>query len=112
MTANISVEVARRENTLMIPTAALRFMPTNLVTEVRGPKIWILNEDKTPKAVGVKLDISDGTHTALASIDDLEGKEVIIGFQGSQGSAGGAPKNPFMPTPPGGKNSNMRRAMR
>ena len=112
MTANISVEVARRENTLMIPTAALRFMPTNLVTEVRGPKIWILSEDKTPKAVGVKLDISDGTHTALASLDDLEGKEVIIGFQGSQGSSGGAPKNPFMPTPPGGSNREARRAMR
>lgn len=113
MTANISVEVARREDTLMIPTAALRFMPTNLVTDVRGPKIWILNEDKVPKAIGVKLDISDGTHTALAAPDDLEGKEVIIGFQGgSQGASGGAPKNPFMPTPPGGTSGNMRRAMR
>lgn len=112
MTANISVEVARRENTLMIPTAALRFMPTNLVTDVRGPKIWIMGEDKVPKAVSVKLDISDGTHTALASPNDLEGKEVVIGFQGNQSTAGGAPKNPFMPTPPGGSNREARRAMR
>jgi len=112
MTATISVEVARRENALMIPTAALRFMPTNLVTEIRGPKIWILNGDKVPKAIAVKLDISDGSHIALVTPTDLEGKEVIIGLQGSQASAGGSTKNPFMPTPPGGSGGNMRRAMR
>ncbi len=112
MTANISVEVARRENTLMIPTAALRFIPTNLVTDVRGPKIWILNEDKRPEAIAVKLDISDGSHTALATPDDLEGKEVILGFQSNQSASNGGPKNPFMPTPPGGSsNRNVRRAM-
>jgi HlyD family secretion protein len=112
MTANISVEVARRENTLMIPSAALRFIPTNLVTDIRGPKIWIFNDEKVPAAVAVKLGISDGTHTALVEPEGLDGKEVVLGFQGNQAANGGAPKNPFMPTPPGGNSRNMRRAIR
>lgn len=113
MTANIAVEVARRENTLTIPTAALRFSPTNLVTDIHGPKIWMLNGGKVPEAVSVKLGISDGTRTAVLSPDDLDGKEVVLGTQSSQGSNGNAPKNPFMPQPPGGgdKNRQIRRAM-
>ena len=114
MTANISVEVARRENTLMIPAAALRFTPTNLTTEIRGPKVWVLGTNTTPEAVAVKLGISDGTRIALVSPEDLEGKEVVLGFQGSQGAGnGGSPKNPFMPTPPGSSSARqVRRAMR
>ena len=114
MTANIGVEVARKEDTLMIPAAALRFMPTNLVTDVRGPKVWVLNADNKPEAVSVKLGISDGTNTALEQPDTLEGKEVILGFQGgNQSASGSSPKNPFMPTPPGGSNNsrNVRRAL-
>ncbi len=113
MTANISVEVARRENTLMVPSAALRFAPTNLTTEIRGPKVWILGTNRTPEAVAVKLGISDGTRIALVAPGDLEDKEVVLGYQGSQGSGnGGAPKNPFMPTPPGSSSARqIRRAM-
>ena len=113
MTANIGVEVARKEDTLMVPSAALRFMPTNLVTDVRGPKVWVLNGDKSPEAVGVKLGISDGTNTAIEDPGDLLGKEVVLGFQNNgQGTASGSPKNPFMMTPPGGNQRNVGRAMR
>ena len=113
MTANISVEVARLENTLTISAAALRFAPTNMATEIRGPKIWVLNSNDTPHAVAVKLGISDGTRTALMSPDNLEGKEIVLGFQGNQAQNGSAPKNPFMPKPPGSGDSGrqIRRAM-
>jgi HlyD family secretion protein len=110
MTANISVEVARRENVLTIPNAALRFAPTNLTTEIHGPKVWVSATNCPPEAVAIKLDISDGTRMAIRSPDDLEGKEVIIGFQNGSASTG-APKNPFMPTPPG-NSRQMRHAMR
>ncbi|MEI7899791.1 MAG: efflux RND transporter periplasmic adaptor subunit [bacterium] len=116
MTANIGVEVARKADTLMIPAAALRFMPTNLVTDVRGPKVWVLNADGIPEAVSVKLGISDGTHTAIEEPDTLQDKEVILGIQSGQtASNNDTPKNPFMPTPPGGggsKGHNVRHAMR
>lgn len=112
MTANIEVEIARCEDALAIPSAALRFMPTNLVTEIRGPKIWILDQDKLPEAVAVKLGISDGTHIALTTPNDLEGKEVILGFQSNGQSAAGKPTNPFMPTPLGGNTRTVRSALR
>ncbi len=116
MTANIAVEVARRENVQMIPSAALRFAPTNLVTEIRGPKVWILSQNGEPEAISVKLGISDGTNTAIETPDDLKDREVILGFQSNGQSTAAGPKNPFMPTPPGGgdkqKSHNMRHAMR
>ena len=113
ITANLGVEVARKENTLMIPAAALRFTPTNLVTEVRGPKVWVLSGDNKIEAVRVKLGISDGTNTAIEEPNDLQDKEVVLGFQSNgQSASNGNPKNPFMPTPPGGNNREMRRAMR
>lgn len=113
MTANISVEVARKDDALMIPAAALRFSPTNLVTDIRGPKIWLLAADGTPEAVPLRLGISDGTHTAVDSDTSLEDRHVVLGFQTAGQTASDAPKNPFMPSPPGSNQSrNVRRAMR
>lgn len=113
MTANIAVKVAQRDNALTVPTAALRFAPTNLVTDIRGPKIWVLGTNGVPEAVRVKADISDGTRIALIAPDDLEGREAVLGFNGSQSQSSGSPKNPFMPQPPGSNSSRQtRRALR
>lgn len=113
MTANISVEVARKDDAFMIPAAALRFSPTNLVTDIRGPKIWLLAADGTPEAVPLRLGISDGTHTAVDSDTPLEDRHVVLGFQTAGQTASDGPKNPFMPSPPGSNQSrNVRRAMR
>ena len=111
MTANISIEVARKENAQTVPAAALRFSPTNLVTDIRGPKVWILDQNGEPQATSVKLGISDGTQTVIENPVDLENREVVLGFQTANAAAAAGPKNPFMPTPPGG-GSNVRRAMR
>ncbi len=114
MTAILLIEVSRQEDALVIPAAAMRFAPTNLVTDIRGPKIWLLNTNRTPEAVAVKLGISDGSRIVLQEPDGVEGREVVLGLQGSQANGGAAgPKNPFMPTPPGGNDARqMRRAMR
>ena len=111
MTANISIEVARKENAQTVPAAALRFAPTNLVTDIRGPKIWMLDQNGEPQATSVKLGISDGTQIVIENPIDLENREVVLGFQTANAAAAAGPKNPFMPTPPGG-GSNVRRAMR
>ena len=111
MTANISIEVARKENAQTVPAAALRFAPTNLVTDIRGPKIWMLDQNGEPQATSVKLGISDGTQIVIENPIDLENREVVLGFQTANTAAAAGPKNPFMPTPPGG-GSNVRRAMR
>ncbi|HRR34499.1 MAG TPA: efflux RND transporter periplasmic adaptor subunit [Kiritimatiellia bacterium] len=113
MTANIAIEVARSENAQFVPAAALRFNPTNLVTDIRGPKIWLLNTNGVPEAAQVKLGISDGTRNVIVSPDGLDGREVVLGFKTNGSADSGGPKNPFMPTPPGSTQSrNARRAMR
>lgn len=113
MTANISVEVARKDNTLMIPAAALRFSPTNLVTDIRGPKVWTISPNGPPEAVPIRLGISDGTHTSVETDTPFEDRDIILGFQTAGQSAAEGPKNPFMPTPPGSNQSrSIRRAMR
>ncbi|MDX9866954.1 MAG: efflux RND transporter periplasmic adaptor subunit [Kiritimatiellia bacterium] len=113
MTANIAIEVAAREDVPVVPAAALRFAPTNLNTEIRGPKIWVLGTNGVPEAVAVRIGISDGTRTAIEKPRDLTGSEVILGVKQTGGAAATRPKNPFMPTPPGGSQTrNARRAMR
>ncbi|MDD4102071.1 MAG: efflux RND transporter periplasmic adaptor subunit [Kiritimatiellae bacterium] len=114
MTANINVEIDREEHALLVPAAALRFAPTNIVTEIKGPKVWLLNSEGQPEAVKIKPGISDGTHTSVISETDLEGREVVLGFQTSGQNNAGGPRNPFMPTMPGGPGGsrNVRRAMR
>ncbi|MDX9793093.1 MAG: hypothetical protein RBU24_06295, partial [Kiritimatiellia bacterium] len=86
---------------------------TNLVSEIQGPKVWLLGTNGVPEALGVKLGISDGTRHAITSPDALEGREIVLGFKTNGGAAPSGPKNPFMPTPPGGSQSRTaRRAMR
>jgi len=114
MTANIGVEVDRAENALLVPVAALRFAPTNITAELKGPKIWLLNDRGQPEDVKIKPGISDGVHTAVRADQEIEGRDVVIGFQSNGQTNAGGPRNPFMPTMPGGSRSgrNVRRAMR
>ena len=114
MTANIEVEVAREENATCVPAAALRVTNTNFVTDIRGPKLWLIGADGEPEAVRIRSGISDGAYTVVHSDTPLEGREAILGMAvAGQTSAAGAPKNPFMPTPPGGSSArDVRRAMR
>ncbi len=108
MTATLAIEVASTKDALVIPVAALRFAPTNLVTEIQGPKIWVLGTNGQPEAVSVKLGISDGLRRVVDSSEDLLGRDVVIGLQTSDKPNGKTPTNPFMPTMP----RNSRRAMR
>jgi len=55
-------------------------------------RVWIADENGKPKAVAVRLGLSDGTMTEIVSGDLKEGAEVIVG-------AAASPKNAA--TPPG-----------
>jgi HlyD family secretion protein len=92
MTANVSIEVARRDDVLKIPTAVLRFRPKaageqnsrNAMAEVQrkgrpgGREVFILGKDKNPVPVPIKTGISDGTMVEVAEGDLKENQEVII----------------------------------
>ena len=49
-------------------------------------RVWVL-EDGTPKAIDVRLGLTDGTTTEIVSGDVREGSEVIVGLQAAPGAA-------------------------
>ena len=97
MTANVSIEVARKDDVLKVPPAALRFKPKSkaeVPKEKRQPsgstagkaggrkgaagqQVYILKEDK-PVAVPVKTGIANNSSLELVEGALKEGDEVII----------------------------------
>ena len=101
MTAYVNVHLAARENTALIPSAALRFRPATTTKnngsgkpasarasearqagggqrgENRGNTVYIL-QDNQPKPVRVKLGISDGKFTELVEGELKPGDRLIV----------------------------------
>jgi HlyD family secretion protein len=118
MTANIYVEIARRDQALMVPNASLRFKPTAaaLGAEAKTDKdgaeadqasreLWVSNALGIAP-VKVTVGINDGTNTEIVSGDLKAGDEVVIGVE--EKKAGEAKSNPFMPK----MNRNQRKVTR
>jgi HlyD family secretion protein len=108
MTANVSIVVAQKDQTLKVPTAALRFMPpkserdrhevdgqaVSVVErhstaksneELRQKTVWKLMEDGSLAPVPVQIGISDGVATEMLSEALAEGELVIVGIDQSMG---------------------------
>jgi HlyD family secretion protein len=120
MTASISVEIARSDDALRVPTSALRFQPEGVEVERpaaasgqaggRTPRreanhgdgsaqvehVWVVR-DGAPDAVAVEVGISDGTTTAITSTDLHEGSRVITGSPVAQTASMPAAQSPLMP---------------
>ncbi|MEW6615909.1 MAG: efflux RND transporter periplasmic adaptor subunit [Thermodesulfobacteriota bacterium] len=79
MTVNVSIIVARKENILKIPNAALRFKPPETVKSPRYSSlgVWTLEYEK-PKRITIKTGISDSNYFELLSGNIREGQEVIV----------------------------------
>ncbi len=107
MTANISVETARAEDVLAVSSAALRFRPNEADYEAakaaggeipRGRKIWVPDGEAGMKFYRVEEGVSDASFTQLKGMDELEGKEAILGYATTRTAAGsGDAVNPFKP---------------
>lgn len=107
MTADISVEVARHEQALKVPNAALRFKPENVSPEKPGKsehQVWLKSEQGL-MAVAVTTGITDGSYTEVISERLEPGQEIVTGIE-EQTSEEKTVNNPFMPKFPGkGKKS-------
>ncbi len=90
MTANVSVEVARKEDVLTLPPVALRFKPKMKVAEGKekragspgkreggGQQVYLLKENK-PVAVPVKTGIGNNVSIELVEGALREGDEVVV----------------------------------
>lgn len=92
MTANVNIEVAKKENVLMVPNAALRFVPKNpegepvkaANGEARRPirtgsqRVYVLAGDKRPHPVAITTGIANSAHVEVVSGGLKENDEVIV----------------------------------
>jgi len=91
MTANVAVEVMKKDNVVKIPGAALRFKPrdprgesgarsagtTGRPSGPAGPQVYVLR-DRKPVPVSVKTGVSDDAFVELVSGNLREGQALII----------------------------------
>jgi HlyD family secretion protein len=107
MTANLSIEIARRDNVLRVPAAALRFRPTAEVQaalgvsteDVKGTVVWQQAGNRI-EPVAVRAGISDGVVTEIAGSALEEGAQVITRAAIADGTAQGTAANPLIPSRP------------
>jgi HlyD family secretion protein len=116
MTANVTVEVARRDDVLRVPAAAMRFKPTTAMLEAlgatapapKGSTVWQENGE-TITAVPIKAGVSDGTWTELIEGSLTEGSKVVtrvaLGGEPATPAArpGSGSGNPLMGSQPRGR---------
>lgn len=129
MTANISCEVARREEVLRLPNASLRFKPDEAdlpATETKPSAhgggrpgghtggssssrsnrqtVWLLDTaTQKPTPVQVKLGINDGAYTEVREPAELTtDTDLITGYEDPAGTKPQAAVNPFAPPRMGG----------
>jgi HlyD family secretion protein len=114
MTANVTAEVARRDNVLAVPAGALRFKPEGAAaTPAAGNKRWsgsvlwkVEGEKLTP--VQVRLGLTDGVQTEILSGEVKEGDTVAVPqATGSASQAGRAPAGRSM-FPMGGRGGGRK----
>jgi HlyD family secretion protein len=109
LTAHVTIEVARRDDVLRVPAAALRFRPTEDLKKAlgadgvtaEGPAVWqYLEEGLRPTRV--TPGVSDGIYTEIDGGGLTEGTRVVTRVAVTQGTgtAAQAGSNPLMPAGP------------
>ncbi len=79
MTANVTIITDKKEGVLAVPSAALRYRPSDYSGDtLRGKVIWVL-EDGKPLPKEVKLGITDGAYVEILRGDLNEGQLAVIG---------------------------------
>jgi HlyD family secretion protein len=95
MTANVSIETARKDNVLKIPSAALRFKPKGgketqeakakpattgspRMRKEAGQKVYVLDKEKKPAPVPIKTGISNDGQVEITAGNLKENDEVIV----------------------------------
>jgi HlyD family secretion protein len=118
MTANVTIEIARADEVLRVPNAALRFRPTAEVfttlgqqapapraagggTVARGAGVWVLREGQLAR-VPVETGINDGTTTAVIGGPLQDGAHVVTAVAARAAAATAPPGtgSPLLPQRP------------
>ena len=113
MTATVTIEVARRDGVLRVPSAALRFKPSGDLLQTLGvtapagksPAVWVSANGQLTSAA-VQAGATDGTYTELVNSSLAEGTLVVTRASTPGASAAkpaAANGNPLMPSRPPGR---------
>jgi len=114
MTATVTIEVARRNGVLRVPSAALRFKPdaklqaslgATAPAATKSPTVWVSDGGRITPAT-VKVGASDQTFTELVDPAIAEGTLVVTrvasATKTTTSASSSAASNPLMPTRPPG----------
>lgn len=117
MTANVTIEVARRGDVVRVSNAALRFKPDAEVlsqyakgaasSAAKGATVWV-SSGTAISPVAVRVGASDGSRTELIDPPFAEGTLVVTRAASAAAAATARPSttpasgNPLMPTRPAG----------
>jgi HlyD family secretion protein len=121
MTATLQFTTGSATNVLTVPSAALRFSPSQealgdaRVTAPRGPKLWSLDVAGKLVATQVKVDLTDGSRTVVEGAALEEGVQVILAASVSPTKSATTSQststNPLQPQgPPGGRGGGPPRS--
>ena len=84
MTAYVRVEVAKKENVLAIPNAALRYAPSDVVSpKTEYSVVYKLERDK-PVPISLRTGITDGVVSEVLAGNIKVGDSLIIGEENAQ----------------------------
>ena len=110
MTARLTVEIARADNVVRVPAAALRLRPTpeqldalngSAEDAVKGlGRVWLLGENGLT-GVNVRTGLTDGTWTELVDPPFAEGARIVTRITATTAASTptGGTNNPLMSTP-------------
>ena len=117
LTANVTIYTLELNNTLAVPSKALRFTPNEAllskgeqIADCQGDhKLWT-KDGNTFKAHKVEIGTSNGILTEIKS-GIKEGTEVLVDFtiSGSEEQGEQQATNPFMPRPRNNKNNQQQK---
>lgn len=116
MTATVSIEIARADGVLKVPSAALRFQPDEALRSAHGlpaapaaegsarggrgvRQVWMVGAEGRLQAAKVETGVSDGTTVAVTGGELREGARVVTG-QAASATASAAPSGGTSPLVP------------
>jgi HlyD family secretion protein len=108
MTATVTIEVARNDNVLRVPNAALRFRPdadrARSESMARSSaRVWVLDGEQL-KPIPVRTGVTDGANTAILGGDLGDAVQVVTGMAAQSATTTQSTGSPLLPF--GGRNPN------
>ncbi|MBQ2644093.1 efflux RND transporter periplasmic adaptor subunit [bacterium] len=77
MNANVTIITQDKQDTLCVPTLALKYLPSNVTERYQEQGVWVMNGKKLER-ISVKTGLRDGDYTEVESDKLKEGMKVLM----------------------------------